>query len=62
MMPPMQHVIRVCASTCLLLVSSPALAQQLLLVADEGHKRDSLSVSDRQGRHLYLSINPQSEP
>lgn len=31
----MRHVIRMCASTCLLLVSSPALAQQLLLVAEE---------------------------
>jgi len=35
MMPSLQHMIRVCASTCLLLVSSPALAQQHLLVAEE---------------------------
>lgn len=34
-MPSMQHVVRLCASTCLLLVSSPALAQQHLLVAED---------------------------
>ena len=34
-MPLMRHVIRMCASTCLLLVSSPALAQQHLLVAED---------------------------